>query len=260
MSITRHQAVGAYRRWEPTDFGEAEKPLASEADASGLEQAPPPAAPPISAEPEPVPEQDPLAGLQLPTVDDIERMHEEARAAGHAEGYAAGFEAGREAGLAEGAAAVSQSVERLGQLADNLDQALTQLDQEVAEDLMALAIEIARQMVQHTLATHPQTILETVRSALALIPQGHAQIRLHPDDYELVRQHMGEHLGHAGHRLVEDAELQRGSCRIDSAGAQVDATLETRWRRILESLGREHAQWQPTEQPPSDPARDADRT
>lgn len=253
VSITRHQAVGAYRRWEPTDFGAPEQAVES------TEPVPPPELEPPAPEPEPEPELEPLSGLQLPTADDIERMHEEARAAGHAEGYAAGFEAGREAGHAEGAEGMAQAVARLVQLADNLDHALTQLDQEVAEDLMALAIEIARQMVQHTLLTHPETILETVRGALAQIPQGHAQIRLHPEDYELVRQNMGEHLAHAGNRLVEDADLQRGSCRIDSAGAQVDATLETRWRRILETLGREHAEWQPAYPHNSAPSPGAER-
>ncbi len=245
MTISRHQAVGAYRRWEPVDFDAPETPAAAELpvapaalDAAAIPQAP---------EPEP----DPLGDVQLPTAEDIERMHEEARAAGHAEGYAAGhaagFEAGREAGHAEGAARVEEAVRRLTDLSAGLDKALSQLDQEVAEELMALSIEIARQMVQHTLAVHPETVLQTVRNALLQMPQGHAQIRLHPDDLALVRENMGEQLGHAGHRLVEDAELSRGSCRIDSLGAQVDATLERRWRRILESLGHERAAWQPTD-------------
>ncbi|ATE59424.1 flagellar assembly protein FliH [Thauera sinica] len=243
MSITRHQAAGAYRRWEPVDFDAPETPPAPDP--------PPPAEEPAPAPLQPEPEPEPLAGLQLPTAEDIERMHEDARAAGHAEGhaegYAAGFEAGREAGQAEGAERVEEAARRLAELAGNLDQALGRLDQEVAEELMALSIEIARQMVHHTLAVHPEAVIDTVRSALLQIPQGHAQIRLHPDDCELVRQHMGEQLGHSGHRIIEDAELLRGSCRIDSPGAQVDATLETRWQRTLETLGREHAQWQPSD-------------
>ncbi len=60
----------------------------------------------------------------------------------------------------------------------------------------------------------------------------------------LVRQHLGEQLSHGGHRLQEDARLQRGECRIDGQGAQVDATLETRWRRVLESIGHDRARWQ----------------
>ena len=36
--------------------------------------------------------------------------------------------------------------------------------------------------------------------------------------------------------------------RIDGQGAQVDATLETRWRRVLESIGHDRARWQVPEE------------
>lgn len=238
MSFARHQAVGAYRRWEPTDF---------DVDAST------PAPLPLSPAPEAVapPEPEPLVDLQLPTAEEIERMHEEIRAAafaegreeGHAVGHAAGLAAGRAAGHAEGKAQAEAEAARLATLADGLERALGELDREVAEELMALAIELARQMVRQTLAQHPESILDTIRGALQQLPQGHAQIRLHPDDLALARQHLGEQLSHAGHRLQEDLALERGGCRLDTPAAQVDATLETRWRRVLESLGRENAQW-----------------
>ena len=218
MSISRHQAVGAYRRWEPEDF-----------DA--------PALPP---------------DFHLPTAEEIERMHDEMRRAGFEEGRAAGhaegLEAGRAEGYVEGRAQAEAEAARLAGLADSLDEALRELDGEIAEQLMALAIEMARRMVKLTLAEHPEAILETVRSALLQLPQGHAHIQLHPDDLALVREHLGEQLAHAGHRLQEDARLARGECRIDGQGAQVDATLETRWRRVLESIGHERARWHVAEE------------
>ncbi len=257
MSISRHQAVGAYRRWEPPAFDEAEPGPAAPIDDTAVE-----------FEPEP----DPLAGLTLPTADDIERMHEEARAGGHAEGHAAGhaegfasgreagfaagvdagraeghaagLEAGHAAGYAEGQARAAAEAARLAELADNLDQALSRLDEEVADELLGLAVEIARRMVGKTLAEQPEAELDTVRGALLQLPQGHAQIRLHPDDLALVREHMGEQLAHAGHRLLEDGTLTPGGCRVETPGAQLDATVETRWQRILASLGRDEAQWE----------------
>ncbi|CAL95334.1 flagellar assembly protein FliH [Azoarcus olearius] len=248
MSISRHQAVGAYRPWAPPAFDGAP------------EAAPPEAPPPAPAEPEPVPEPatlDPalLAALNLPTAEDLERMHDEARASGHAEGLAAGREEGLRSGheegfakgYAEGKALAEQQAARLGALADGFDQAISAVDAEVAEDLLALAIEIARQMVQHSLLQHPQGVVETVRAALGQLPQAHAQIRIHPDDAALVREHLGEQLAHAGQRIVEDSAITPGGCRIESAGAQIDATMETRWRRVLENMGRQQAEWQPGE-------------
>lgn len=241
MSISRHQAVGAYQRWDPPSFDDApavpvpEHDPAAPAEADSGQVSQPPTMPSLPAD------------FKLPTADDIERMHEEAHAAGHAEGYAAGhaagLEAGCKAGYADGKARVEAEAERLHGLADDLDQALGHLDTEVAEDLLALSIEIARQVLQHTLAAHPDGIVDTVRAALAQLPQAHAQIRLHPDDLALIREHLGEQLGHGGHRLIEDSGIARGGCRVEASGAQIDATMETRWRRVLESLGRSNARW-----------------
>ena len=213
--------------------------------------------PPPAPEPAPSPPAaDSVAALppdfHLPTAEEIERMHDDMRRAGFEEGRAAGHAEGLEAGRAEGYTAGRARAEaeaaRLAGLADSLDEALRELDGEIAEQLMALAIEMARRMVKLTLAEHPEAILETVRSALLQLPQGHAHIQLHPDDLALVREHLGEQLAHAGHRLQEDARLERGECRIDGQGAQVDATLETRWRRVLESIGHERARWHVAEE------------
>jgi len=250
VSISRHQAVGAYQRWKPQDFDAPEGATEPEAEAAPALPEPPPA-----PEPEPeLPAYDPLVDLKLPTAEEIERMHEEIRAAGFEEGkhegHAEGFAEGERKGYAEGKARAEAEAARLAALADRLDQSLSGIDHEVAEELMALAIELARQVVHRTLDEQPEAILDTIRAALQQLPQGHAQIRLHPDDLALVREHMGEQLSHAGHRLQEDFGLQRGDCRIDAQGAQLDATLETRWRRVLESLGRERAQFAPQDADP----------
>lgn len=253
MSISRHQAVGAYRRWEPTDFdaedGDGTAARApSPAPPSWPAAAPEAGLPPTDSAPVPASEPTLPPDFHLPTAEEIERMHDEMRRAGfeegRREGHAEGLEAGRAEGYAEGKARAEAEAQRLVALADGLDEALRSVDGEIAEELMALAIEMARRMVRVSLAEHPETILETVRSALLQLPQGHAQIQLHPDDLALVRENIGEQFAQAGHRLQENARLARGECRIDGQGAQVDATLETRWRRVLESIGHERARWQ----------------
>lgn len=262
MSISRNQASGAYRRWQPPSFDGREEAPAPEVEQPlevpvTEEAVPRPAAAPV-AEPEFVDETPaPFPGVQLPTVEEIERMHEQAReeghkeghaegyAAGHKEGEAAGREQGHAAGYEDGKARTEAEAQRFGELANNLDQALAKIDDEVAEELLGLAVALARQMVQYTLATHPEAVAETVRAALMQLPQGHAHIRLHPGDLQLVQEHLGEQLTHGGHRLVEDDTVTAGGCRIESPGAQIDATMETRWRRVLEQLGREDATWEP---------------
>ncbi len=283
MSISRHQAVGAYQRWEPDSFDD-EQVGGDEGSKRGLRKPSEPQAPaPPRSDPDlrdtpgnestqawasapsltedaasPAAAEDAFDGalpadFKLPTAADIERMHEDIRAAakeeGRQEGHAEGYAAGHEQGYAQGKAQAEAEAARLAGLTEQLEQALTGIDHEVAEELMALAIELARQMVRETLAQHPESILGTIRLALQQLPQGHAHIHLHPDDLALVRKHSGEQLSHGGQRLQEDATLVRGDCRVDAGGAQVDATLETRWRRVLEALGREHALFTVSDEP-----------
>lgn len=171
----------------------------------------------------------------------VAAKHENEKSQGYLEGYNEGLSAGRAEGLAAGEAAGAaegqQAADQLLQLSTKLDLALTMFDHELAEEVLALSLEIARQMLRQTIAAKPETVLPVVEDALSQLPHLHAVIYLHPEDASLVRKHSGEQLSHAGHRIHEDARLQRGDAVIESSGAQVDATLAGRWRRIMESLG-----------------------
>lgn len=224
------QASGAYRRWQLPSFDEPLMPAPVD-DAPALaadpEPEPPPPEPvfeaPVELEPEiPIPE----PHIHLPTADEIERIHEEARK----EGYDAGYE--------EATARGRMEAMQLHGLVQSLENAMTSLDQEVADEILAVAIEVARQMVRHSLAHNPESVAELIREALLQLPQAHAMVHLNPEDLAMVRDYLGEQLTHGGHRLVEDASVARGGARIEAAGSQIDATLQTRWRRIMDNLGR----------------------
>jgi flagellar assembly protein FliH len=53
----------------------------------------------------------------------------------------------------------------------------------------------------------------------------------------LVRDHLGDQLPHINWRIVEDGTLTPGGCRVEVGASEVDATLETRWRRVVEGIG-----------------------
>lgn len=230
MSISRHQAVGAYRRWEPPTFGEPEEPQLQPPEAEPAPPAPP--EPAVEAAPPPEPAPAPQPEIQLPTAAEIESMFDDARR----EGYEVGF--------AEGAEYAREQANRLGGLADGLDTALKQLDQEVADEIVALAIEVARQMVRRTLAENPEdALIETIRAALNQLPQAQVRIHVHPDDVVLIRTYLAEQPTHLHHQIIEDDSVTRGGCRLQAPASEIDATVETRWRRILEGLGHRGSTW-----------------
>lgn len=232
MSMNRHQAVGAYQRWDLPSFDApaAAQPAAPEPVESSAEvlpdtaEAPPP--PPVEPPPLPAAAIDPEPDIHLPTAEDIERIHEEARK----DGYAAGYEEGTARGRIEAM--------QFHGLVENLENAMTCLDQEVADEILALATELARQMVRQTLVVRPESVVDLIREALLQLPQAHAQIHINPDDLAMTREYLGEQLSHAGHRLIDDATITRGGVRIEAAGSQIDATVQTRWRRVMDNLSR----------------------
>jgi flagellar assembly protein FliH len=166
-------------------------------------------------------------GIVLPTAAQLQEIQQQA----HNEGYQAGY--------AEGA-------QRMANLLNTMEQALQKADQHIAQDLLNLSLEVARQMVQQTLKTHPEILLNTIREAINSLPhfnQG-AHLVLHPDDATRVRASIGEQLSHTGWKIFEDALITPGGVRIETAHSQIDATLENRWQRIVASIGQDSS-WIP---------------
>lgn len=166
-------------------------------------------------------------------LENIRQQTHEGHAQGHDEGYAAGI---RQA---------QSEAAQIHALLQNLQDALNQMDEQVAQSLLDLSLEVARKMVGETLQVKPGVILKIVSDAINGLPHfnQNAHLILHPDDAELVRKQMGEQLSHAGWKIFTDAQIRRGGCRVETAHSNVDATVEARWKRIVESIGQDKS-WQ----------------
>ncbi|TAN77776.1 MAG: flagellar assembly protein FliH [Gallionella sp.] len=173
----------------------------------------------------------------LSTVAELENLRRQARDEGHAQGREAGYAAGIQQARGEAA--------QIHALLQNLQGALNQVDEQVAQSLLDLSLEVARKMVGETLQVKPEVILKIVGDAISSLPHfnQNAHLILHPDDAELVRRQMGEQLAHAGWKIFTDTQIRRGGCRVETAHSQVDATTEARWQRIVESIGQDKS-WQ----------------
>jgi len=179
--------------------------------------------------------------LNLPTADDIEQIHEQARQ----EGYQAGYEEGLQAAAKAMQTARDEELTRLRNLIENFQQSLGELDQAVGEQTLDLALEVASLVLGSTLAVRRDLLLPIVREALQALPLHHGNLALHanPDDLEALRAGLVE-IGPPGSiNLVPDSTLSPGGCLLKAGHSEIDATLETRWKRVLEAIGIEPEKW-----------------
>jgi flagellar assembly protein FliH len=175
--------------------------------------------------------------VQMPTAADLEAIHQQA----HQEGYQAGFTEGAEAGRQHGAVQAAEEVRQLQALLATVTEAVGELEQAMSEDLLALSLEISKQMLRQALKIKPELLLPVIRSAMESLPQNtpHPHLHLHPEDAVLVRASMQTEAAQGGWKIIEDHRIARGGCRIETQMSETDATIENRWQRLAMALGQD---------------------
>ena len=158
---------------------------------------------------------------------ELARLREAARAEGYAEGVAAGRVEGE------------QACGRMKQMVESFSTTLDNLDFRLADMVLELALDVARQVVAGELAARPDRILDVVNLALKEMAETsrEARLLLNPDDAALVRPHLDQVLDKNRLRIVEDVRIARGGCLIETAQGDLDATLPARWRQVVQVLG-----------------------
>lgn len=174
--------------------------------------------------------------------EEYDKLREQAEADGYQAGLARGHEEGLAKGLEEGRQQAQQELEQqaratlapLEALAKQFSDALTQLDDTIAHDLVELATATGRQLAAEALDETPERILTLVRELLHTEPPlvGQQRLWLNPDDHALVVEHLGTELEAANWKLQPDDQLARGGCRVTSAQGELDATFESRWQAV----------------------------
>lgn len=253
MSNPARQALRAYeaeawRRWEMDSVETAES-----GDEHGGEA-------PEAGEPLPAHVLDEIArlrrqareegraqGLAQGREEGFQQGLDEGRAQGTQEGRAQGYEAGMKEALETGRAQTEAEAQRLAGLLDSCSEALHEVEAETGQALIRLAISISQQVIRSTLAIEPEKILETLHDILHLDggQDGLLRLRVHPDDLGLIQEHLAGDPAARHWRLQADAGIERGGCLAETALGSIDATLQTRWQRVVGALGH-NLPWTPS--------------
>jgi flagellar assembly protein FliH len=175
------------------------------------------------------------AAVGLPTAEEIEQIHEQARQ----EGFAAGRDAGYQEGFAAGRQAAQAQADAIAQLLGAAEAAFGEWSTALEGEILTLTLNLTKQVLRHALAVKPELLLMAVREAMAGVPLDAGQLQLvaHPEDADLLRQYLrAEEL--ARWQLTEDARISRGGFRIETANNTLDATMETRWQQLVGAFDR----------------------
>jgi flagellar assembly protein FliH len=206
----------AYQRWELASFGDERPSVVARKTAhdEAVQQ----------------------AKAMLPKPEELAAI----RNAAQLEGYEAGRAQGYTDGIAQGRAEAQADAERLRAIAAAFSQAIGHADETMSNDVLELALHLARGMARGAFEVRPELVIPVVREAIEYLPvvQQPAILAVNPLDAPLVRSALREELDKGGWRVVEDAQIARGGCKVDTASNQIDAQAATRWQRLTHALGK----------------------
>jgi flagellar assembly protein FliH len=177
---------------------------------------------------------------------------------GHAQGYAEGYAQGHAQATLEGQRQLNDYIanegkvaaESIAQLFATAQAQLAESEQAMAQGVLELACDIARQVLRHEMATNPNALQPVVREALGVlaIDSKAALVRMHPLDVEVLSEVLRQEFSNLSLTLLPDSSISRGGCLVEAAGTVVDGTVEQRWRKTVATLGLD-ARWEDADDP-----------
>lgn len=215
-----------------------------------------PALLPAAQEPEPVPEEvpPPVAEPEVVAAEVVpaEPSFSEAELQQHVElarkeAYQQGFAQGEQKAAQAWQARMSdyqnnlgrETAQRLNEVLHAAETSVQGLQQQMAPDLLQLAIDIARQVVRQELRCNPHALQPVVSEALDMLgaETKPALVRLNPEDFKHLEAHLRAALPNPKVEWLADPSVAAGGCLVESQGAQIDGSLERRWQRAVAALG-----------------------
>jgi flagellar assembly protein FliH len=209
----------------------------------------------------------PLPSVEGPIIGRRDRSGEggasdQASEAERARGYQDGL-AAASAETQRLTAELNGRIKRLDSVLAQLARPLDELDQEISQQLVVLALSIAKQLARREIKADPSEIISLVRESIGRLPASARDVRvhLHPEDAALVREHLSTPAAERAWTVVEDPTQSRGGCLVRSESSQIDARFESRVSAIVAALlGDERATDRSNAQPNAQPLESGARS
>jgi flagellar assembly protein FliH len=172
----------------------------------------------------------------------ISELERDAEARLH-QAFSAGFRKGEAAGAEQAAAGIDPALKRYAEAAAELARYRRKLRCDAEEDVLKLALAIARRVLHRELQADPEALLGVVKAALTRMEAREIdRVRVHAADAGTLRRHFEQLGGEQRVEVLADPRLERGSVVIETARGTLDASVETQLdeiqRGLADRLGR----------------------
>lgn len=156
------------------------------------------------------------------------------------EAYTKGMQEGFTVGMAKAREYAQEDKQNFLKLTAAFSEALEKSDEQIADDVLSLALDIAKSMLKVKLNVDPSMVLPVVMDAIHYLPhiQKPARILVHHDDAQLLREYMADEISSQRWQIQEGHNIERGGCLVETGANQIDATNAVRWKRISEALAQ----------------------
>ncbi len=153
------------------------------------------------------------------------------------EAFVKGYAQGERAGLEAGSKRADAVLRRLGETIDELAGLRRQIIHGSEQQLVQLAIAIARRIVRRELSTDDELLGALARVALERLGEARpATIRLHPEDFARSTAGRTEQWAAAHVTVVADPNVARGGCLVETPFGFVDASIDAQFQELASAL------------------------
>lgn len=163
-----------------------------------------------------------------------------------AEAYQQGLRQGEETARQEVLAQLSPLLTAFQQATTEITQLRATVLQQAEEDVLTLAFQFARKIIQHEISEHRHVLATTLRRALAHVAeQDEIVVRVHPDDLTYateLQQELRQTLGDIKALTIRsDSAIGRGGCIVDSSLGSIDARIEAQFDELERRVRMQHS-------------------
>ena len=155
--------------------------------------------------------------------------------------YQAGFEQGEEAGKRLSEQKTESVVRRLESVMEEMANQQANLLRDSEEELVKLAYLISLKLIHREIRQDPSVVLDVVKAGIEKLKRA-SQLTIHvsPHDFRFIEGHIERLTSFTETETEINIEpsdsIARGGCRIKSNTGEVDATIETMVRKLLDRI------------------------